>query len=129
MLPEYLSYWGLQKSPFSLTPDPAMLYPSQQHRECLMRLKYTIYGNKGGALLISENAGDGKTSLLLRLTEDMKKELEGKVRVAFVDHPTLTSSQMVGEIARRFGVDRVAIDKVKNLNMLRQQLQELHDDG
>lgn len=128
-LPEYLSYWGLEKPPFSLAPDPAMLYPSQQHRECLMRLKYSIYGNKGGALLISENAGDGKTSLLLKLAEDLKSELEGKVRVAFIDHPTVTSSQMVGEIARRFGVDQVAIDKVRNLNMLRQHLEELHGDG
>ena len=50
----YLDYWGFQRAPFALTPDPDMLYLSKQHRECLLRLQYTIAGNKGGALLVSE---------------------------------------------------------------------------
>lgn len=129
MLPDYLSYWGLTKSPFSMTPDPAMLYLSAQHQECLMRLKYTIYGNKGGALLVSENAGDGKTSLLLRLIQDLQKELAGKTRVAFLDHPTLTPNQMIEEIARQFEVDGASGDKVRNLSLLRSHLQPLHEEG
>lgn len=129
MLTDYLTYWGLTKPPFSMTPDPAMLYLSAQHQECLMRLKYTIYGNKGGALLISENAGDGKTSLLLRLIEDLRKELAGKTRVAFLDHPTLTPNQMIEEIARQFGVDGASGDKVRNLSLLRSELQQLYEEG
>ncbi|MBI2876596.1 MAG: AAA family ATPase [Candidatus Tectomicrobia bacterium] len=129
MLPDYLTYWGLTRPPFSMTPDPAMLFLSAQHQECLMRLKYTIYGNKGGALLVSENAGDGKTSLLLRLVGDLQRELEGKTRVAFLDHPTLTPNQMIEEITRQFGVEGVSGDKVRNLSLLRAQLQQLHEEG
>ena len=54
---DYLNYWGMTKPPFSLTPDPEMLYLSSQHSECLMRLKYAVFSHKGGALLVSDEAG------------------------------------------------------------------------
>lgn len=129
MLPEYLAYWGFQRSPFSLSPDPAMLFLSSQHQEALARLKYGVISNKGGVLLVSENAGDGKTSLLRRLEEDLRAEYEGRLKIAFVDHPTLTVNQMIAEIARQLGVARVRKEKIDNLNALRAKLLALHEAG
>ncbi len=129
MLPEYLSYWGFQKSPFSLSPDPAMLCMGPQHQEALLRLKYGVTSNKGGVLLISENAGDGKTSILRKLTEDLASEYPGKIKIAFIDHPTLTVNQMVAEIARQLGVAKVRKEKIDNLNELRVKLEALHQAG
>lgn len=129
MLAEYLSYWGFQRSPFSLSPDPDMLYPSAQHQEALLRLKYGVMSNKGGVLLVSENAGDGKTSILRRLVTDLEAEYEGRIRIAFIDHPTLTVNQMVAEIARQLGVARVRKEKIDNLNALRVKLQAFHEAG
>lgn len=129
MLPEYLSYWGFRKPPFSLTPDPSMLYLGTQHQEALLRLKYGVLSNKGGVLLVSENAGDGKTSILRRLMEDLKQENKNRIRIAFIDHPTLTVNQMVAEIARQLGVSRVRKEKIDNLNALRLTLTDLHEKG
>ncbi len=129
MLPEYLKYWGLSRPPFSLTPDPEMLYMSRQHQEGLIRLKYAVVSNKGGALLISENAGDGKTSLLARLRTELAQYYRGNCRVVFIDHPTLTANQMVGEIARQLGVGTATTDKLAVLNALRSFLLESHEQG
>jgi len=126
MQPEYLKYWGLEKAPFSLTPDPDMLYLSKQHQEGLIRLKYAVISNKGGALLVSENAGDGKTSLLARLSRDLQEQYLGGCRVVFIDHPTLTANQIVIEISRQLGVSTSTSDKLTILNELRQFLLDCH---
>jgi type II secretory pathway predicted ATPase ExeA len=129
MLPEYLKYWGLERPPFSLTPDPEMLYMSKQHLEGLLRLKYAVVSNKGGALLVSENAGDGKTSLLAKLRQELGRYYQGRCRVVFIDHPTLTANQMVGEIARQLGIRSNTTDKLTLLNELRQFLLDSHNQN
>ena len=128
MLLDYHKYWGLTSAPFSLTPDPNHLYMSKQHRECLLRLKYGIMANKGGALLISENAGDGKTSVLRKLVADLTAE-GPDVKVAFIDHPTLTPCQMIQEMARQLGVEKPSRSKVSALNQLREYLTDRHNAG
>lgn len=129
MLLEYHRYWGLERPPFSLTPDPDNLYLSKQHRECLLRLMYAIHANKGGALIISANAGDGKTTVLRRLVADLKGEGEGEVQVAFIDHPTLTPFQMIQEMARQLGVEHIGHSKMTALNRMRAHLTERHQAG
>ena len=129
MLPEYLRHWGFQRNPFSLSPDPSMLFLGPHHHEALLRLKYGVMSNKGGVLLISENAGDGKTSLLRRLSDDLTQEYSGQIKIAFIDHPTLTVNQMVAEIARLLGVPRVRKEKIDNLNALRVKLLSMHEEG
>lgn len=129
MLPDYLRYWGFEKPPFSLAPNPEMLYFSNQHREGLLRLKYAVHSNKGGALLVSDHPGDGKTSLLLRLIADLQEESEDKTRVAFLDHPTLTAPQMIREITRQLTLGKVSRDKIHNLNLLREHLKKLKEEG
>ena len=129
MLLDYHKYWGLTSAPFSLTPDPTSLYMSKQHRECLLRLKYGIMANKGGALLISENAGDGKTSVLRRLMTDLIAEEPGDVKVAFIDHPTLTPCQMIQEMSRQLGIEKPSRSKVTALNQLRSFLAERYYAG
>ncbi|MEA1997039.1 MAG: AAA family ATPase, partial [Gemmatimonadota bacterium] len=129
MSPEYLRYWGLSKPPFSLTPDPDMLYMSNQHKEGLVRLKYAVASNKGGVLLVSENAGDGKTTLLAKLRRELDEEYKGLCRVVFIDHPTLTANQMVIEISRQLGLPAGTKDKLTLLNELRRFLLECHKFG
>ena len=126
-LPAYLRYWGLERYPFALAPDPSMIYMSKQHQECLVRLKFAVISGKGGALLISENAGDGKTTLLNKFMQTIEGDLGTDVRIAFLDHPTLSVNEMLGEIARQFGVDDFNVnDKISILNNMRQKLIELN---
>jgi general secretion pathway protein A len=129
MLPAYLKYWGLQEAPFSLAPNPKMFYLSDQHRECLMRLKFAIHSGKGGALLISEHAGDGKTTTLNLLMQEISADPKLQIRVAYLDYPTMTTTQMVGEIARQLGLEEVRGDKVEDMNALRDLLRSNHIRG
>ncbi|HQP52188.1 MAG TPA: hypothetical protein PLA06_08430, partial [Syntrophorhabdaceae bacterium] len=69
----YIDYWGLKQHPFLLAPDSQMMYMAGQYFECLERLKYAINTNKGGVLIISEDAGLGKTTILLKLIDEMKE--------------------------------------------------------
>ena len=129
MTSDYLKYWGLDKPPFSLTPDPEMLFLSSQHSECLMRLKYAIFSQKGGALLVSDNAGNGKTSVLARLKSDLDDYYGGKVRVVYIDHPTLTPIEMIGEIANQLGAGMNTTEKIRALNFLRDRLFSLYNEN
>ncbi len=126
---EYVRYWGLERPAFSLAPCPGNLFLSRQHGECLIRLKYTILSAKGGGLLVSESAGDGKTTVLGRLMRDLEEELEEKVHIAFIDHPTLTPVQMLQEISRQIGIEKPYKTKVRALSALRNRLTQLHERG
>jgi len=129
-LPAYLRYWGLKQYPFALAPDPSMIYMSKQHQECLVRLKFAVVSGKGGALLISENAGDGKTTLLNKFMQTIEEDVGSDVRIAFLDHPTLSVNEMLGEIARQFGVDEFdTSDKISILNNMRKKLTELNENN
>ena len=126
---DYLTYWGMDKPPFSLTPDPDMLYLSGQHSECLMRLKYAIFSHKGGALLVSDTAGNGKTTVLARLKNDLNDYYSGRAKVAFIDHPTLTPIEILGEISRQLGGEMHTSEKIRALNYLRDRLFTLYNEN
>ncbi len=121
-LPEYLRYWACSKTPFDLTPDADRLYLSRGHQEALLRLRYAILANKGGALLISENAGDGKTSLLKRLIQEVRLEFGEGSQVAFLEYPDLSRTQMLAEIAAQLGIPKPGRDRGAILAALRKQL-------
>ncbi|MFC1595410.1 AAA family ATPase [Gemmatimonadota bacterium] len=125
----YLDYWGFDRAPFALTPDPDMLYLSKQHRECMLRMQYAIAGNKGGALMVSENPGDGKTSVLRKLEKDLIASTDDNYRIVFIDHPTLTPNQMLWEILRQLGFGESRGEKIQNLLQLREALVEMFERG
>ena len=94
-----------------------------------MRLKYAIFSHKGGALLVSDNAGNGKTSVLARLKNDLTDYYSGRVRVVFIDHPTLTPIEIIGEIAHQLGAELYTTEKIRALNHLRDRLFSLYNEN
>src|SRR5580700_5184378 len=59
----YNAYFGFSETPFSLSPDPAFLYRSEQHEEALANLIYGVQSRKGFIVLTGE-VGTGKTTML-----------------------------------------------------------------
>src|SRR6202158_112594 len=59
----YNAYFGFSESPFSLSPDPAFFYRSEQHEEALANLIYGVQSRKGFIALTGE-VGTGKTTML-----------------------------------------------------------------
>ena len=129
MIEHCLEYWQVNRPPFGLEPDPTMMFPSRQHSECLLRVRYGLYTGKGGAIVVSNNPGDGKTTILYRLLADLGQELSGRFKGVVVDHPSLTPNQMIQEIACQLGVARPSLQRNRNLKQLRERLLELQADG
>ena len=77
----YERFYGFIARPFSLTPDPAFLFPSRQHSMALTLLEYGIESQAAFGLLTGE-VGSGKTTLLRRVMRD----LESQVNVAFISN-------------------------------------------
>jgi general secretion pathway protein A len=59
----YKAFFGLNSTPFNLSPDPSFLYRSAQHEEALASLIYGVQGRKGFIVLTGE-VGTGKTTML-----------------------------------------------------------------
>ncbi len=119
---EYLRYWGLEHHPFLLAPDGPMMCVTGQYFECYERLKYAIMTNKGGVLIVSEDAGLGKTTMLLKLIEDMTDQHGNNFRYAYIDHPTLTAEQMIGQITEMISGLTQFNNKLENLATLKSAL-------
>jgi type II secretory pathway predicted ATPase ExeA len=129
MSKEYLDYWGLHKDPFHLAPDNEMLYLGGQYYECFERLLYAVNTNKGGALLVSEEAGLGKTTILLKLVAEIQWNLGEDFRFAFIDHPTLTIAQLMSQISSSLLLSEPQADKFFNLAKMKEQLIQLKIAG
>src|SRR3954449_8486394 len=59
----YKAFFGLNSSPFNLSPDPSFLYRSVQHEEALASLIYGVQSRKG-FIAITGEVGTGKTTML-----------------------------------------------------------------
>ena len=129
MSEEYIKYWGLIHHPFLLAPDGNMMCVTGQYFECFERLKYAINTNKGGALIVSEDAGLGKTTILLKLIDELKEEYGKNFKYAYIDHPTLTASQMIEQITGSITGQMPSEDKLKNLMYLKESLIETKKEG
>jgi general secretion pathway protein A len=129
MSKEYLDYWGLERDPFHLAPDNEMLYLGGQYYECFERLLYAVNTNKGGALLVSEEAGLGKTTILLKLVAEMQWNYGENFHWAFIDYPTLTISQLVSQIGSSLLSTEPQADKAVNLSRIKTHLTRVKEAG
>lgn len=90
----YESFFGLERKPFEITPDPAFMYASRQHKEALASLIYGVKEKKGLMVLTGE-VGTGKT-LLLRCLLQM---LDQGTKTAYIINPRLSLMEFFQSIA------------------------------
>ena len=58
----YEQFYNFNQLPFEATPDPRFFFASEQHREALAAIEYTIRLRKG-IVLITGDIGSGKTTV------------------------------------------------------------------
>ncbi|MBX3097486.1 MAG: AAA family ATPase [Fimbriimonadaceae bacterium] len=121
----YEQYWGLNESPFALTPDPRYLYMSRAHEDALMMLHYAITRNKGAAMLAGE-IGLGKTTISRKLIETLDPVL---YRMVLIVNPLLTPAQMMKEILSQLDIDIASRNRQVLLQRLHLALLEHYDKG
>jgi general secretion pathway protein A len=106
----YQEHFGLVRSPFEMTPDPAFLYLGEAHREGLATLVYGVQSRKGFVLLTGE-VGTGKTTLLHALLAQLDRE----TLAAFIFNPRLDPLDFFRVLFDEFGIERPCHTKAEFL--------------
>ena len=96
----YLSYFGLRRPPFRITPDPEFFFPGGNRGAVLEALRYAVTRGEGIVKVVGE-VGSGKTMLLRMLV----RELPERCTLAYLANPNLSPAEMVRALALELGLD------------------------
>jgi general secretion pathway protein A len=103
----YGKHFGLVELPFSVTPDPRFSYTNSLYREAFATLRYGIEARKG-FIVITGEAGTGKTTLLRRLM----RTVEATVHTAFIFNTHLSFTELLRLVLNELGVVNSAQDRL-----------------
>ncbi|MBU5638130.1 XrtA-associated ATPase [Geomonas sp. Red69] len=103
----YLEFFGFDKKPFELVPDPDFIYLSRSHRKAVTYLDYGIR-ERAGFLLLTGDVGSGKTTLIRDL---IGKKYE-RVVLAKVFNTRVSIEQLLAMINEEYGMEVAGKDKV-----------------
>jgi type II secretory pathway predicted ATPase ExeA len=78
----YEAYYGLREKPFSILPDPDLIYWGQVHRMAFGMLEFGVMNNAGFTVITGE-IGSGKTTLVRHL---LKKLDPKKINVGLISN-------------------------------------------
>jgi len=70
----YETYYGLREKPFSILPDPDLIYWGPKHRLAYAMLEYGVM-NSAGFTVITGEIGAGKTTLIRRLLQRLDSSI------------------------------------------------------
>ena len=65
----YREFYGLIEKPFNILPDPDYFYLSQWHQQAITHIEYGMM-NGDSLILLTGDAGTGKTSIIYRMVID-----------------------------------------------------------
>jgi general secretion pathway protein A len=114
----YKAFFGLNSTPFNLSPDPSFLYRSAQHEEALASLIYGVQSRKGFIVLTGE-VGTGKTTMLECLRDHLTAH---QTPFAFLFNSRLTADQFFEMIAYDFDLPCARNSKTEVLFALNSML-------
>lgn len=121
----YLQHFGLEKNPFSLTPDPRFLFLTPRHREALAALLFAVTERKG-FMVMTGDAGTGKTTLVRKLLLSIPVTC---AQFSVVVNPALNRSEFLETVLMDFGVDSVPGSKALRLALLKKFLLRAQAEG
>ena len=118
----YNEYFGLEQTPFRLTPDTRLFYPGGGRGEVLDALVYAITTGEGIIKVVGE-VGTGKT-MLCRMLEE---RLPDAVEIVYLANPSLTPEDILHAIALELGLDtEQASSRIQIMHQLQQALLQRH---
>lgn len=120
----YAKFYGLERSPFNITPDPRFLLFTQRHREAFNHLMFGITQRKG-FIQITGEVGCGKTTIC----RAMLAQLDESYLTALIMNPVMTGVQFLRAMLKEFGIeeppnDRLACMETLNAFLLEQAKQQ-----
>lgn len=109
----YYEYYGFEKPPFRITPDPKYLFFSGQHREAFDYLVYGIHDRKGFIQLTGE-VGSGKTTICRAFLN----QLDHGTVTGLIMNPMLSETQLLRAILKELEVPGAKRDRLANYELL-----------
>ncbi len=82
----YEQFYGLSRTPFAVTPDPAMLFMSRVHREALATIIYGVETRKGFIVCTGE-VGTGKSTIIRAFFDQIAADA---VKLIYIFTPQVT---------------------------------------
>lgn len=105
----YYRILGLEREPFSTSPDPGFLFRSKSHISALHRLEISVRLRRGLCLLLGD-VGTGKTTLARALIQSFKDEPEFVFHIV-MDPYYKGRSQFISTLCRIFGLESCDSDR------------------
>jgi general secretion pathway protein A len=119
----YKEFFGLDDTPFTLTPDPRFIVFTPSYNEVLASLYYGLENAKGLIVLTGE-VGTGKTTALRWIL----RRLDSSVLAAYVFNPRLSIDEFYQHVTQMLGIKEWT-NKSELLNTLGKVLEERHRRG
>ncbi len=104
----YESFYGLRTNPFSLAPDPRMLFLGKQHKIALNLLEYGLF-NRAIFSVITGEPGTGKTTLLNTILEHSQHE----VTLGVLSHTHAGLGSLMPWVLMAFNLEGKGLDSVE----------------
>ncbi len=96
----YDAYYNFFMLPFENTPNPRFFYASEQHREALAAIEYTIRMRKG-IVLVTGNIGSGKTTV----GRTMLQRCGGDATIVQLVHGHRTGIELIRHVLRSLVIE------------------------
>jgi len=99
----YYTVLGLEKEPFSSSPDPAFFFLSKEHKAALCRLQVAIKLKRGLSVIMGD-VGAGKTTLSRKLARVLNED-EDVLFYMILNPYFKTDTQFLSRLAMLFHLD------------------------
>jgi len=119
----YKEFFGLDDTPFTLTPDPRFIVFTPSYNEVLASLYYGLENAKGLIVLTGE-VGTGKTTALRWIL----RRLDSSVLAAYVFNPRLSIDEFYHHVTQMLGI-KDWNNKAELLSVMGKVLEERHRRG
>ena len=121
----YKQFFGLNRNPFEISPDPFFYHPTPRHNEALANLHYGV-GRRKGFIVITGEVGTGKTLLVRCLLAELRK---GNIAFGYVFNPLLSTTEFFQYIMADLGLPYAGRTKTEILLDLNRFLIQRHARG
>ena len=96
----YQEFFGLNRTPFHITPDPDFLFLSRSHEEALASIIYGVDERKGFVVVLGD-VGLGKTTILRYYLEELAPK---DLTTAYVFNPDVSLKALLDTLFRELGI-------------------------
>jgi general secretion pathway protein A len=120
----YTEFFGLKEKPFSLTPDPAYLYLSKNHKRAQTMLEYGLMSH-AGFTVITGDIGAGKTTLV----HHMLGKLDDDAIVGVISNTHAAFGDLMSWVLDAFEIKGEFKDNAQRLRAFTDFVVDQYSDG